>query len=124
MRSKPIQAGEFIALTAGIMMLTAMSIDIMLPAFGEVRSYFGMSPDSTATAQIVTFFFLGQAGQLIFGPLSDRFGRLDFTDRLCALHRRQYSGGLLPDAQRDAGGAVRRGYGGGSAHGRRIRWCA
>lgn len=76
MHTKPIKSGEFIALTACIMMLTALSIDIMLPAFGELRGYFGLSPDSTATAQIVTFFFLGQAGQLIFGPLSDRFGRL------------------------------------------------
>lgn len=76
MHTKPIKSGEFIALTACMMMLTALAIDIMLPAFGELRSYFGLSPDSTATAQIVTFFFLGQAGQLIFGPLSDRFGRL------------------------------------------------
>lgn len=76
MYTKSIKSGEFIALTACIMMLTALSIDIMLPAFGQLRAYFGLSPDSTATAQIVTFFFLGQAGQLIFGPLSDRFGRL------------------------------------------------
>jgi MFS transporter, DHA1 family, multidrug resistance protein len=74
--TRTLRSGEFIALTACIMLLTALAIDIMLPAFGELRAYFGLGQDSTATAQIVTFFFLGQMGQIIFGPLSDRFGRL------------------------------------------------
>ena len=67
---------EFIVLVACIMLLTAVAIDIMLPAFDELRDYFGLGQESTATAQIVTFFFLGQIGQIIFGPLSDRYGRL------------------------------------------------
>jgi DHA1 family bicyclomycin/chloramphenicol resistance-like MFS transporter len=58
------------------MMLTALGIDIMLPAFGELREHFGLAPDSTATAQIIVFFFMGQVAQIIFGVLSDRFGRL------------------------------------------------
>jgi len=74
--TRTLRSGEFIVLTACIMLLTALAIDIMLPAFAELRAYFGLSQDSTATAQIVTFFFLGQVGQIIFGPLSDRFGRL------------------------------------------------
>jgi DHA1 family bicyclomycin/chloramphenicol resistance-like MFS transporter len=74
--TRTLRSGEFIALIACIMLLTAVAIDIMLPAFGELRDYFGLGQDSTATAQIVTFFFLGQIGQLFFGPLSDRFGRL------------------------------------------------
>jgi DHA1 family bicyclomycin/chloramphenicol resistance-like MFS transporter len=73
MKMKP---GEFIALSACTMMLTALGIDIMLPAFGEVRKYYGLSPESTAPAQIITFFFMGQVAQIIFGILSDRFGRL------------------------------------------------
>src|SRR5690606_33445884 len=32
--------------------------------------------DSTETAQIISFFFMGQVAQIIFGTLSDRFGRL------------------------------------------------
>lgn len=71
-----IKAGEFIALSACTMMLTALGIDIMLPVFGELRQYFGLKPESTATAQIIVFFFLGQISQIIFGALSDRFGRL------------------------------------------------
>ncbi|MVT10656.1 MFS transporter [Chitinophaga tropicalis] len=71
-----MKQAEFIALSACAMMLTALGIDIMLPAFGELREHFGLTRESTATAQIVVFFFLGQIGQLIFGVLSDRFGRL------------------------------------------------
>jgi DHA1 family bicyclomycin/chloramphenicol resistance-like MFS transporter len=67
---------ELIALSACTMMLTALGIDIMLPVFGEVREHFHLAADSTATAQIIVFFFLGQIAQIIFGALSDRFGRL------------------------------------------------
>lgn len=73
---REIGSVEFIVLVAFIMLLTAVAIDIMLPAFGQLRAYLGLAPDSTATAQIVTFFFMGQIGQLAFGPLADRYGRL------------------------------------------------
>jgi DHA1 family bicyclomycin/chloramphenicol resistance-like MFS transporter len=71
-----MKTAEFIALSASTMMLTALGIDIMLPAFGELRQHFGLAPESTATAQIIVFFFMGQVAQIIFGVLSDRFGRL------------------------------------------------
>lgn len=58
------------------MMLTALGIDIMLPVLGELRAHFGLRPESTATAQVIGFFFMGQVAQIIFGVLSDRFGRL------------------------------------------------
>ena len=73
MKMKP---AEFIALSACTMMLTALGIDIMLPVFGELREYFHLDANSTATGQIVVFFFLGQSAQIVFGALSDRFGRL------------------------------------------------
>jgi DHA1 family bicyclomycin/chloramphenicol resistance-like MFS transporter len=67
---------EFTVMIAMIMALTALAIDIMLPAFGAVREEFGLAADSTAPAAIVTFFFLGlAAAQVFFGPLADRFGR-------------------------------------------------
>ncbi|MET7257974.1 MFS transporter [Dyadobacter fermentans] len=71
-----MKSGEFIALSACTMTLTALGIDIMLPAFGEVRRHFGLSADSTDTAQVISFFFMGQVAQILFGALSDRFGRL------------------------------------------------
>jgi MFS transporter, DHA1 family, multidrug resistance protein len=74
--TKTIGQREFIALTACITLSIALAIDIMLPAFAEVRQAFHLGADSTVTARIVTFFFLGQLGQLLFGPLSDSVGRL------------------------------------------------
>ena len=71
-----MRTAEFITLSACTMMLTALGIDIMLPAFGALRAHFGLRPGSTATAQVIVFFFMGQVAQLIFGILSDRFGRL------------------------------------------------
>jgi len=65
---------EFIALSASTMMLTALGIDIMLPAFDELRRQFGLNPQSTETAKIIAFFFMGQVAQIIFGTLCDRFG--------------------------------------------------
>src|SRR4051794_13806634 len=79
---------------AFIMLLTAVAIDIMLPAFGQLRTYFGLAPDSTATSQIVTFFFLGQIGQLLFGPLADRYGRMPVLRAGFAL----YIGGCIAAA--------------------------
>ncbi|WP_154179149.1 hypothetical protein [Larkinella terrae] len=42
------------------MLLTALAIDVMLPAFESVRKHFGLGSESTKTVQIVTFFFMGQ----------------------------------------------------------------
>jgi DHA1 family bicyclomycin/chloramphenicol resistance-like MFS transporter len=71
-----MKQSEFIVLTAFTMALTALAIDIMLPTFAQVREHFGLPRDSTDTAKIISFFFMGQCAQIIFGTLSDRFGRL------------------------------------------------
>lgn len=56
---------------------TAIAIDIMLPAFPAMRSEFGMAPGSTDVAWIITAFFLGMAvGPWLYGPASDKYGRL------------------------------------------------
>ncbi|RLE12429.1 MAG: hypothetical protein DRJ28_09075, partial [Actinobacteria bacterium] len=67
---------EFTMLVSMIMALVALAIDMMLPAFGDMRSHFDLAADSNAMAPIVTFFLFGLAiGQPIWGPLSDALGR-------------------------------------------------
>lgn len=54
-----------------------MAIDIMLPAFPEMRAEYGMEPGSADVAWIITAFFLGMAvGPWLYGPASDKYGRL------------------------------------------------
>lgn len=76
-RSRPVPGQkQMTALLALSMALTALGIDLMLPAFGEIRADFDLAPDSTAVAGLVTAYFLGLAGgQLVYGPVSDRYGR-------------------------------------------------
>lgn len=74
--TKSISRTEFIAMMACIELLTALSIDIMLPTFDAVRQAFHLGAESTATARLVTFFFMGQFSQLLFGPMADRYGRI------------------------------------------------
>lgn len=58
------------------MSMTALGIDVMLPAFPEVREAFGMAPDATQVGWIITAYFLGMAaGPWLYGPASDRYGR-------------------------------------------------
>jgi DHA1 family bicyclomycin/chloramphenicol resistance-like MFS transporter len=67
---------EFVALLSMIMALGALSIDLMLPAFPDIRADFGLAADSTQVTGIVSAFLLGLAfGQIPYGPFSDRFGR-------------------------------------------------
>jgi len=72
----PLSRGHFTALLSMIMAMGALAIDLMLPAFDEMREHFGLEPGSTRVAQTVTVFLMGMAlAQLFYGPLADRFGR-------------------------------------------------
>lgn len=81
---------------AGLSMASAaISIDLILPAFGRIRSDLGLAPGSAATAGLVTAFFLGMAfGPIPFGLLADRFGRRIVLLATCAL----FVGGALAAA--------------------------
>ena len=71
----PLPLREFMALMALLMSMTAMSIDIMLPALPEIGASLGV-PDTAQLPLVVTIFMVGMAiGQLVWGPLADRFGR-------------------------------------------------
>lgn len=67
---------EFTALVSMVMAVTALAIDMMLPAFGVMKPDFGLPESSNGLAPIITFFLIGlAAGQLFWGPLSDAIGR-------------------------------------------------
>jgi len=66
---------EFIALMASLMSIVALSIDALLPALPEIGAYFNVE-NINDHQKMITMIFLGLGfGQLIFGPLSDSFGR-------------------------------------------------
>ena len=67
---------ELVGILAMAMALGALGIDLMLPAFPDMRQEFGLDPDSNRIAGVVTTYVLGfSVGTLFFGPLSDRYGR-------------------------------------------------
>jgi DHA1 family bicyclomycin/chloramphenicol resistance-like MFS transporter len=71
----PLRFGEFVTLVAALMALTALGIDSMLPALPAI----GRSLDVTEANHrqfVITSYLLGfSIAQLVYGPLSDRFGR-------------------------------------------------
>lgn len=66
---------EFVVLMASLMSIVALSIDALLPALPEIGTHLKVQ-DTTDNQLLITMIFLGLGfGQLIFGPLSDSFGR-------------------------------------------------
>jgi DHA1 family bicyclomycin/chloramphenicol resistance-like MFS transporter len=66
---------EFVALMALMMGLTALTVDIMLPALGQIGESIGLAEPNDRQL-VITYYLVGFAlGQLLFGPLSDRLGR-------------------------------------------------
>lgn len=67
---------ELLTLISAIMALMALGIDLMLPAFDDIREAYDLGAASPETGKVITVFFLGLAvAQLVYGPLADRFGR-------------------------------------------------
>ena len=63
-----------VVLLGSLTALDPLSIDMYLPAFPEIQRSFGV--DYSTVALSLSTFFVGLAlGQLVYGPLTDRFGR-------------------------------------------------
>ena len=71
----PLPVREFVPLAALLMSLVALAIDTMLPALPAIGQDLGVVQRNDVQF-VITALFLGLGlGQLVFGPLSDRFGR-------------------------------------------------
>lgn len=66
---------ELVAITAAVMALNALAIDMMLPALGRIGEELG-APGANDRQLIVVVYVVGNGvAQLFFGPIVDRFGR-------------------------------------------------
>ncbi|WP_157015413.1 multidrug effflux MFS transporter [Mesorhizobium xinjiangense] len=66
---------EFIAITAAMMALNALAIDIMLPGLQQLGASLGVEDENTRQYVITAYITGFGLAQLLFGPVSDRFGR-------------------------------------------------
>ena len=74
MKRSQINVVFFLAFLNG---LAAFGIDSSLPAFDEIRPDIGLLEGSNQISLIVTIYIIGiSVGQIIFGPFTDRFGRV------------------------------------------------
>jgi MFS transporter, DHA1 family, multidrug resistance protein len=87
--SKPVGergSKEFRAFTGLSMAASALSIDLILPAFDRIRRDLKLGEASSGTAGLITAIFIGLAvGQIPAGMASDRWGRKPVVRWSCAL---------------------------------------
>ena len=73
--SRSLSRVEFIALTAALMALNSLAIDVMLPALPYMGQSLGVANENDRQLVISAYMIGFGAAQLFFGPISDRFGR-------------------------------------------------
>ena len=67
---------EFVLFMAMVTAMSALAIDILLPAFAQMRPAFGLDDDSTELSLTITLFLMGTGvGNLFYGPVADAVGR-------------------------------------------------
>ncbi|MGE6743157.1 multidrug effflux MFS transporter [Allorhizobium pseudoryzae] len=66
---------EFIAMMAMLMALNALAIDIMLPALQEIGAALKVEDVNERQFIVSSYLFGFGFAQLLYGPISDRFGR-------------------------------------------------
>ena len=70
-----LSKSQFVALMAMLMSINAISIDIKLQGLQQIGSSLGVQ-DENARQLVISTYMIGMGfAQLVFGPLSDRFGR-------------------------------------------------
>ncbi len=71
----PLPLREFLCLMALLMSMTAMSIDMMLPALPDIGASLGVANANNLQLVVSVYMFGMAIGQLGWGPLADRLGR-------------------------------------------------
>ncbi len=70
-----LHRNEFVAFVAALMAVNALGVDLMLPALADIGRDLAVSA-ANHRQWVVTAYMLGfGSGQLVYGPLADRFGR-------------------------------------------------
>ncbi|MDV7188296.1 multidrug effflux MFS transporter [Lutibacter sp. TH_r2] len=75
MQKKKVSQFEFITLMASLMSVAALAIDALLPALEIIGESIGTQNNSENQLLIIMIFLGLGIGPLLFGPISDNFGR-------------------------------------------------
>jgi DHA1 family bicyclomycin/chloramphenicol resistance-like MFS transporter len=68
-------AREIVALLAGLMALNAVAIDAMIPALADIAGDLGVVGENCRQLVLICYTLGFGFGQLLWGPLADRYGR-------------------------------------------------
>ncbi|GAB5457963.1 MAG: multidrug effflux MFS transporter [Henriciella sp.] len=66
---------EFVVMIASLMSVNALAIDTMLPALGMIADHYRLAVENDQQLVVFAYVLGFGAPQLVFGPVSDRFGR-------------------------------------------------
>jgi MFS transporter, DHA1 family, multidrug resistance protein len=72
---RPMSFPEFVVSVAAIMALNPLAMDMMLPALPDIGAAFGITNANHLQWVLSTFLLGFGIGQVVIGPLSDRYGR-------------------------------------------------